>query len=69
MIGNRYGKWTVLQQVKIKGLTRFICRCVCGQERALQKSNLIHGRTTQCDCCRLAEQRANRKRSAFNPAR
>ena len=53
-----YGFWTVLEEqvvrVKVQGkeVPRFFlkCRCVCGKERLIIKSQVLHGLTKSCGC-------------------
>lgn len=47
MIGNKYGKWTVLTEVK----GGYLCRCECNREKVKSKDSLINGRSTQCMPC------------------
>lgn len=49
-IGDRFGRWTVLESGNRKAL---LCRCDCGTERRVQASNLLQsgsGRSASCGC-------------------
>ena len=59
LTGRRFGKLTVLYRApahmayrspggQIK--TRWICKCDCGREVAVNASNLMSGRTKSCGC-------------------
>ena len=51
MIGNRYGRLTVLDWVGAeKGQSRYLCRCDCGNETTVWRSSLLAGHTTSCGC-------------------
>lgn len=51
MIGNRYGKLVVLEEVeKLKGKRRFLCECDCGGTKVAVKGSLTNGLTTSCGC-------------------
>lgn len=54
-IGDRFGAWTVTAKVRrvVCGRDRnmVLCRCDCGDERAVQASCLVTGQTTQCRSC------------------
>lgn len=51
MIGNKYGKLTVLKQINDLDKSKyFLCRCDCGNEKEVTKGNLIHGLVKSCGC-------------------
>lgn len=52
MIGNTFGRWTVLQDGGVtKSRNRlFVCRCQCGQERRITETRLKAGRARSCGC-------------------
>lgn len=45
-----FGLWTVLDAVGAK----WLCRCKCGQERRVNRSDLKSGRSKGCGCTRAA---------------
>lgn len=47
LVGQTFGSWTVLRRNVRRG---YICRCVCGTERAIQRYPLVHGITKSCGC-------------------
>lgn len=53
LTGQVFGKWTVLSKAK-RG---FLCRCVCGTERAVQRSYLVNGESKSCSpkCSKFIE--------------
>lgn len=56
MIGNKFGKWTVVERVKSpegpsKGFRHFLCRCECGKESVVRVDGLKNGRSSQCIVC------------------
>lgn len=50
--GSVYGDWVVLSESSPSrgGRRRFICRCSCGVERAVDLSHMRGGRSTGCGC-------------------
>lgn len=51
--GFQFGRWTVLHKAPSKnGHKYWWCRCTCGTERAVSRSNLITGDSTGCGCKR-----------------
>lgn len=53
IIGQKFGKWTVVEFTghdKNRSLL-FKCRCECGAEQNVRHSNLIRGISTQCKSC------------------
>lgn len=58
VIGNKYGRLTVLSDAKDRSLpggqtVRFVlCRCDCGNEKEINLGRLKHGRVKSCGCIR-----------------
>ena len=51
MTGERYGRLTVLKHMGTKNKNAiWLCKCDCGNEVIVQRSNLIMGHTTSCGC-------------------
>ena len=52
LIGNRYGKLTVIEQVESSpsGNRRWLCKCDCGGTHIAITNNLKSGHTTNCGC-------------------
>lgn len=51
-IGRTFGRWTVVGPWGNKGtMFHVICRCECGRAAVVTTSNLVSGRTSQCDRC------------------
>lgn len=52
MIGHRFGKLTVVEQLSStsRGQRRWLCKCDCGGEHIATTGNLRSGRTTNCGC-------------------
>lgn len=51
LIGDEYGKLTVIEELDRKGYTRmFLCECECGNKVEVQMSNLRTGHTKSCGC-------------------
>jgi hypothetical protein len=55
LTGRTFGDWTVAAMApRLVGRTAWLCRCVCGRERAVNASNLVRGRSVSCGLCRPA---------------
>ena len=53
LTGKRFEQWIVLARASNgpSKMTRYLCRCDCGQERIVQAVHLTKGRSTKCwDC-------------------
>lgn len=55
LAGQRFTDWTVLCRTAsppgiVSRTTYWLCRCVCGHERAVRSSALLIGRSTGCGC-------------------
>lgn len=49
--GNVYGRWTVLKRRSTKERRPYwICRCICGNEKAIEGQSLKSGRSKSCGC-------------------
>lgn len=48
LTGQVFGRWLVLCEAP--GYSRWHCQCVCGTEKDLQGSSLVHGTTHSCGC-------------------
>lgn len=59
MVGNIYGKWTVLKaldrEYKGKTISKMLCRCECGIKKEVDMVNLKNSRSTQCKSCATKE--------------
>lgn len=63
MIGERFGRWTVVGDpvLSARGERKWLCRCDCGTERHVLERSLRSGGSTSCGCLRREEtQRALR---------
>lgn len=76
LTGRTYGEWTVVrrgQAVPTIKETMWTCRCSCGAESDVPKSNLARGRSTKCVVCRSKQlsaiRRAARKPKVVKPKR
>lgn len=49
-VGQQYGRLTVLAVESVGRDTKWLCRCECGTEKLVYKSNVVHGRTRSCGC-------------------
>ena len=50
-IGDTYGWWTVLSEIREDGRKFILARCRCGKEQKHQRSNLVNGHSTKCRTC------------------
>lgn len=54
LIGQKFGRLTVIGQAEpyADGRTRLLCRCDCGNEKAIKSFNVTSGRSKSCGCGR-----------------
>lgn len=52
LTGQKFGKWTVLYQVKDKSSTTWRCKCDCGNEKDVAGRYLRNGQSQSCGCLR-----------------
>jgi hypothetical protein len=54
IIGNRFGRLTVLECVGLNkcGGTIFLCECDCGNKKTISRSHIVSGDTRSCGCLR-----------------
>lgn len=51
LLGKRYGRLIVIEQLPNKnGNTWWLCKCDCGNEKAVQGTRLVNGHTRSCGC-------------------
>src|SRR5690242_19938793 len=68
MIGNKYNKWTVLEDSGRNkwGSRSYKCRCECGNESIITSSDLRKNASTQCrDCGYRFKRKINRINISF----
>ena len=58
-IGQRYGRWTVLEELGGSHHRKLLCRCDCGTQSAVRLSHLRDGSSLSCGC--LSAQRAKER--------
>lgn len=52
LTGQAFGRWTVLSEAaRVSGKIHWHCRCDCGNERAVQASDLRSGKSRSCAVC------------------
>lgn len=52
LTGKRFGRWTVIKRdtSKLVGNSRWVCRCDCGNIKAVRSPYLIKGASKSCGC-------------------
>lgn len=50
MIGEKFGRWTVLRELPKSRKRYFECQCDCGIVRAVQEASLKSGASKSCGC-------------------
>lgn len=52
IVGNRYGRWTVIGNADKcqSGEKKILCRCDCGTEKVLRRSSVTSGNSKSCGC-------------------
>lgn len=48
LTGKRFGQLVAIRREESKGATRWLCKCDCGNEKVVDYSNLVDGRTKTC---------------------
>lgn len=67
LIGNRYGRWVVLELAPSSNYnTKWKCRCNCGKEKSVYGFLLLSGRSVSCGCHRNDMLRLEYGQAAFN---
>jgi len=58
MVGKVFGRWTVFDKSHKEkyGDMQWLCRCICGNEKAVRGSHLRNGLTKSCGCLRKENQ-------------
>jgi len=66
LTGRRFGRLVVLHRAPRRpdGRARWVCRCVCGQERVVDGKSLRSGNTRSCGC--LSADKASERASLRN---
>ena len=64
LTGRRFGRLTVLELLpeRKNGCPVWLCRCDCGQTKAVARANLVSGGTRSCGCLRREAMSENRGR-------
>lgn len=64
--GQVFGDWTVIEYSHNSPdrSALWLCKCICGEERAVRGVNLRHGRSTGCGCS--ADGRFSKKQTSHN---
>jgi len=52
LTGKIFGKLTIVSRAENtrNGCVQWDCKCVCGNQKTIKSSNLLHGSTTSCGC-------------------
>lgn len=53
LVGQRFGKWTAVSRAENIGTrAAWLCRCECGNQRAVEGKSLRRGDSTKCEHCK-----------------
>ena len=64
MMGLTYGRLTVIREAGSKGgHKRVLCKCVCGNEKAVDVRFILSGNTKSCGCLNRDVARARGRRN------
>lgn len=64
--GQRFGRLTVIREAERQYGHRYIlCRCDCGNEKAINLNSLVHGTSTSCGCYRREFTKKNNSKHGF----
>ena len=50
IVGEKFGKLTVIERVEKAGRTNYICNCDCGNKTIVRSDHLTNNRTKSCGC-------------------
>ena len=67
-VGNKYGRWIVLQRAERKGKwngARWLCRCSCGTEREVDQAHLRDSSSKSCGCLKNELTKSRNRRIAL----
>lgn len=53
VVGNKYGRLTILDVIPNTRPTKVICRCDCGNEHICLQADVVSGHTQSCGCLQL----------------
>lgn len=69
IVGQKFGRYTVVSVVPDKKSTRVIVACDCGQVRSVTGHNIVNGLAQSCGCLRreLSSERQARHRKSRTP--
>jgi len=59
LVGKRFGKWTVIESNNLEE-SKCLIRCDCGSENLARPNDLLIGKSTKCNNCRLIELKKSR---------
>ena len=55
LVGQRFGKLTVIRKDTYGTHAKYLCRCDCGREIVVRGDSLVGGKTVSCGCSKRAE--------------
>ncbi|MCW6682090.1 AP2 domain-containing protein [Aerococcaceae bacterium NML160702] len=50
LLGNTFGRLTVIKRVNNVGRAEYLCKCTCGNETIAKASYILNGRCKSCGC-------------------
>lgn len=56
-VGERFGRWVVIDTANVKNSKKVLCKCDCGIRRKVLVSNLVQGTSSSCGCARKEKAR------------
>lgn len=62
LVGQRFGKLTVISSGTVNGRIRCLCRCDCGKQKSVRADNLQASNTVSCGCFHQACTKINNLR-------
>jgi len=58
LTGQKFGRWTVIKKVtSVKGHTKWLCLCECGEKKTVDRGNLLNGSSKSCGCLKNEQQK------------
>lgn len=65
LVGRRFGRMVAIEETKLGGNSAWVCRCDCGQTKAVRSGHLLSGATRSCGCLKRETSSAIRIQHGF----
>ena len=71
LTGKTFTNWTVLRRLptrktRVAKVTMWLCKCLCGNEKAVARGHLLNGHSTSCGCLHKEMMRNRKGENSWN---